>query len=163
VDRSLSSSPALHVCGGSLAAHPDDSSCLTKTPTISFPLLISGGQQLIWSFYRMPPDQMAQRIVYSEERALTTTVDNIEHIESTSYDSSAYQSLLSSDCEPLDCGGAIDRCFNNNFETVAARTTLRSSSNTAHPPFLFFSSESAAPSLPSSKCSILLKTRFASA
>src|SRR5882762_7634449 len=30
---------------------------------------------------------MAQRIVYSEERALTTTVDNIEHIESTSYDS----------------------------------------------------------------------------
>ena len=32
-------------------------------------------------------DQIAQRIVYTEERALTTTVDNIEHIESTSYDS----------------------------------------------------------------------------
>jgi multidrug efflux pump subunit AcrB len=42
---------------------------------------------VIWSYTGLPADQIAQRLVYSEERALTTTVDNIEHIESTSYDS----------------------------------------------------------------------------
>jgi multidrug efflux pump subunit AcrB len=41
---------------------------------------------VIWSYTGLPADQIAQRIIYSEERALTTTVDNIEHIESTSYD-----------------------------------------------------------------------------
>ena len=42
---------------------------------------------MIWSYTGLPADQIAQRIVYTEKRALTTTVDNIEHIESTSYDS----------------------------------------------------------------------------
>ena len=42
---------------------------------------------MIWQYTGLPADQIAQRIIYSEERALTTTVDNIEHIESTSYDS----------------------------------------------------------------------------
>src|SRR6266446_368945 len=60
---------------------------LTKTPTDIFPAINIPVVSVIWSFTGLPPDQMAQRIVYSEERALTTTVDNIEHIESTSYDS----------------------------------------------------------------------------
>jgi len=57
---------------------------LTKTPTDIFPAINIPVVSVIWSYTGLPADQIAQRLVYSEERALTTTVDNIEHIESTS-------------------------------------------------------------------------------
>jgi multidrug efflux pump subunit AcrB len=59
---------------------------ITKTPTDIFPAINIPVVSVIWSYTGLPADQIAQRIIYSEERALTTTVDNIEHIESTSYD-----------------------------------------------------------------------------
>src|SRR6266581_896573 len=60
---------------------------LVRTPTDIFPAINIPVVSVIWSYTGLPADQIAQRLVYSEERALTTTVDNIEHIESTSYDS----------------------------------------------------------------------------
>src|SRR6059036_3474907 len=60
---------------------------LTKTPTDIFPAINIPVVSVIWSYTGLSADQIPQRLVYSEERALTTTVDNIEHIESTSYDS----------------------------------------------------------------------------
>jgi multidrug efflux pump subunit AcrB len=60
---------------------------LTSTPTDIFPSINIPVVSVIWQYTGLPADQIAQRIIYSEERALTTTVDNIEHIESTSYDS----------------------------------------------------------------------------
>ena len=60
---------------------------ITKTPTDIFPAINIPVASVIWNYTGLPADQIAQRIVYGEERALTTTVDNIEHIESTSYDS----------------------------------------------------------------------------
>src|SRR6266478_3828205 len=59
---------------------------LTKTPTDIFPAINIPVVSVIWSYTGLPADQIAQRLVFSEERALTTTVNNIEHIESTSYD-----------------------------------------------------------------------------
>jgi multidrug efflux pump subunit AcrB len=60
---------------------------LIKTPTDIFPSIDIPVVSVIWQYTGLPADQIANRIIYSEERALTTTVDNIEHIESTSYDS----------------------------------------------------------------------------
>src|ERR1700674_429935 len=60
---------------------------LIKTPTDIFPSINIPVISVIWQFTGLPADQIAQRMIYTEERALTTTVDNIEHIESTSYDS----------------------------------------------------------------------------
>src|SRR5947207_5241575 len=60
---------------------------ITKTPTDIFPAINIPVVSVIWNYTGLPADQIAQRIVYGEERALTTTVNNIEHIESTSYDS----------------------------------------------------------------------------
>jgi multidrug efflux pump subunit AcrB len=60
---------------------------LVRTPTDIFPIINIPVVSVIWGYTGLPADQIAQRLVYSEERALTTTVDNIEHIESTSYDS----------------------------------------------------------------------------
>jgi multidrug efflux pump subunit AcrB len=60
---------------------------LSRTPSDIFPAINIPVVSVIWQYTGLPADQMAQRIIYSEERALTTTVNNIEHIESTSYDS----------------------------------------------------------------------------
>src|SRR4051812_19229879 len=60
---------------------------LTRTPTDIFPAINIPVVSVIWSFTGLPANEIAQRMVFTEERALTTTVDNIEHIESTSYDS----------------------------------------------------------------------------
>src|SRR4030081_1944210 len=60
---------------------------LTKTPTDIFPSINIPVISVIWQFTGLPADQVSQRMVFTEERALTTTVDNIEHLESTSYDS----------------------------------------------------------------------------
>ena len=40
---------------------------------------------VIWQYTGLPPDQMAGRMVTQFQRALTTTVNDIEHIEATSY------------------------------------------------------------------------------
>jgi multidrug efflux pump subunit AcrB len=46
---------------------------LTKTPTDIFPAINIPVVSVIWSYTGLPADQIAQRLVYSEERALTTT------------------------------------------------------------------------------------------
>lgn len=58
---------------------------LLRTPTDIFPAINIPVVSVIWSYTGLPADQIAQRMVYTQERALTTTVNNIEHIESTSY------------------------------------------------------------------------------
>jgi multidrug efflux pump subunit AcrB len=60
---------------------------LTRTPTDIFPAIKIPVVSVIWGYTGLPADQIAQRMVFTEERALTTTVNNVEHIESTSYDS----------------------------------------------------------------------------
>jgi multidrug efflux pump subunit AcrB len=49
-------------------------------PYIDIPVV-----SVVWSYSGLPPDDMANRVVTVCERAMTTTVNDIEHIESTSY------------------------------------------------------------------------------
>ena len=58
---------------------------LLKTPTDIFPSINIPVVSIIWSYNGLTEEDMQQRIIYTEERALTTTVNNIQHIESTSY------------------------------------------------------------------------------
>src|ERR1700683_4633757 len=55
-----------------------------RTPTDIFPNINIPVVSIIWSYAGLVPEDMADRIVSVTERALTTTVDNIEHIESQS-------------------------------------------------------------------------------
>jgi multidrug efflux pump subunit AcrB len=55
-----------------------------RTPTDIFPNINIPVVSIIWNFNGLVPREMNDRIVYVTERALTTTVDNIEHIESQS-------------------------------------------------------------------------------
>ena len=55
-----------------------------RTPTDIFPNIRIPVVSIIWSFNGLPPDEMASRIVSSFERGITTTVTDVEHIESNS-------------------------------------------------------------------------------
>ena len=55
-----------------------------RTPTDIFPNIDIPVISIIWNYNGLVPEDMNNRIVYVTERALTTTVDNIEHIESQS-------------------------------------------------------------------------------
>jgi multidrug efflux pump subunit AcrB len=54
------------------------------TPIDIFPNINIPVVSIIWNYTGFAPQQMEQRIVSTTERALTTTVNDIEHIESTS-------------------------------------------------------------------------------
>src|SRR5580698_7423905 len=58
---------------------------LLRTPTDIFPSIDIPVVSIIWNYTGLDAKQMEQRIVFVHERVLTTTVNNIEHIESTSY------------------------------------------------------------------------------
>ena len=57
---------------------------ILRTPTDIFPSIDIPVVSIIWTYDGLLPEDMANRIVSITERALTTTVDNIEHIESQS-------------------------------------------------------------------------------
>jgi len=56
-----------------------------RTPTDIFPEIRIPVIATAWQYTGLPPDQMAGRIVTLFERGLTTTVNDIEHIEANSY------------------------------------------------------------------------------
>jgi multidrug efflux pump subunit AcrB len=55
-----------------------------RMPTDIFPEINIPVVSVIWTFTGMSPDDMEKRIVTISERAMTTTVNDIEHIESQS-------------------------------------------------------------------------------
>ncbi|WP_020649073.1 efflux RND transporter permease subunit [Solimonas variicoloris] len=55
-----------------------------RTPTDIFPEIRIPVIAVVWQYSGLPPDQMAGRMTTQFERALTTTVNDIEHIESNS-------------------------------------------------------------------------------
>jgi len=57
---------------------------IVRTPTDIFPNIDIPVVSIIWNYNGLTPDDMSDRIVSVTERALTTTVDNIEHVESQS-------------------------------------------------------------------------------
>ena len=53
-------------------------------PTDIFPKIDIPIVTVVWGYAGISPDQMANRIVFNSERGMTTTVNDIEHIESQS-------------------------------------------------------------------------------
>ena len=69
-----------------------------RTPTDIFPNINIPVVSIIWNYNGLVAEDMADRIVSITERSLTTTVDNIEHIESQSL----YKSLFVKECSTAD-------------------------------------------------------------
>src|SRR3954471_17856035 len=57
---------------------------VTRTPTDIFPNIDIPVVSIVWQYTGLSAQEMANRIVYYSERMTTTTVNNIEHIESQS-------------------------------------------------------------------------------
>ncbi len=62
---------------------------LSRTPTDILPEIDIPVVSVIWHYSGMPPQQMSDHIVAFSERVATTTVNDIEHIESQSLDETA--------------------------------------------------------------------------
>ena len=58
---------------------------ITRMATDIFPRIDIPVVSVIWSFPGVAPEEMEKRFVTVTERAMTTTVNDIEHIESQSY------------------------------------------------------------------------------
>jgi multidrug efflux pump subunit AcrB len=67
----------LILIGGTLSA--------LRTPTDIFPDIQIPVISVVWQFTGLPPDEMNGRIMTPFERSLTTSVNDIEHIEGVSY------------------------------------------------------------------------------
>jgi len=57
---------------------------ISRTPVDIFPNIDIPVVSVLWQYTGLSPEEMSDRIVYNYERSLTTTVNNIEHIESQS-------------------------------------------------------------------------------
>jgi multidrug efflux pump subunit AcrB len=55
-----------------------------RTPTDIFPDVRIPVVAVVWTYTGLTPEDISGRVIYYYERALTTTVDNVEHIESQS-------------------------------------------------------------------------------
>ena len=58
---------------------------LLRTPTDIFPSINIPVVSVIWQYTGLDASEIEQRMVYNHERAMSVTVNDIEHIESTSY------------------------------------------------------------------------------
>src|SRR3954451_982738 len=57
---------------------------ILRMPTDIFPEIDIPVISVVWNYQGLSPDEMDKRIVANYERGLTTTVNDIEHIESQS-------------------------------------------------------------------------------
>src|SRR3954451_12141188 len=57
---------------------------ILRMPTDIFPEIDIPVISVVWNYTGLPPEEMEKRIVTNYERVLTTTVNDIEHIESQS-------------------------------------------------------------------------------
>jgi multidrug efflux pump subunit AcrB len=57
---------------------------ILRTPTDIFPNIDIPVVSVIWNYTGLSPEDMSNRIIFNYERILTTTVNDIEHIESQS-------------------------------------------------------------------------------
>ncbi len=56
-----------------------------RTPIDIFPEIRIPVIAVVWGYTGLPPDEMSGRVMLNFQRSLTTTVNDIEHIEGTSY------------------------------------------------------------------------------
>ncbi|HEY4049233.1 MAG TPA: efflux RND transporter permease subunit [Acidobacteriaceae bacterium] len=85
---------------------------ILRTPTDIFPNINIPVVSVVWQYSGLSADQMANRIVTITERTLSTTVNNIEHIESQSLNGMAVVKIF---FQPhVDLGTAIAQVTANS-------------------------------------------------
>jgi len=112
---------------------------LMRTPTDIFPAINIPVISIVWNYTGLDSQQFEQRITYVNERSLTVTVNNIEHIESTSYNSIAVIKVF------LQPGASVDAAVAQI--TAVSQTVLRQMPPGTTPPLIIQYNASTVPIL----------------
>jgi multidrug efflux pump subunit AcrB len=112
---------------------------IQRTPTDIFPNINIPVIAVAWQFTGLNPEEMEGRITTGFERVLTTTVDNIEHIESTTVSG---QSMVKIFLQP---NASLDTA--NAQVTAISQTALRQLPPGVQPPLIINYSASTVPIL----------------
>src|ERR1700730_17485027 len=112
---------------------------ILRTPTDIFPNINIPVIAVAWTYTGLSPEETEGRITTVYERVLTTTVDNIEHIESTTVNGTAIVKVF------LQPTASIDRA--NAQVTAVSQTILRQLPPGSLPPLILNYSASTVPIL----------------
>src|ERR1700724_2051111 len=112
---------------------------ILRTPTDIFPNINIPVIAVAWQFTGMNPEELEGRLTSPFERVLTTTVDNIEHIESTTVNGQAIIRIY------LQHGASLDTA--NAQVTAISQTGLRQFPPGTLPPLIINYSASSVPIL----------------
>ncbi len=112
---------------------------ILRTPKDIFPNINIPVVSVIWSYTGLLPDEMAGRITSSFERALPTTVNDIEHIES--------QSLIGVSVVKVFFHPAVNISFALSQVTAISQTLLRNLPPGTLPPLILSYNASTVPIL----------------
>ena len=110
-----------------------------RTPTDIFPNIDIPVIAVAWTFTGLNPEEMEGRVTTQYERILTTTVDNIEHIESTTVNGQAMVKIFLQPNARLDTANAQ--------VTAVSQTILRFLPTGIQPPLIINYSASTVPIL----------------
>jgi len=112
---------------------------ILRTPTDIFPNIDIPVIAVSWTYTGLSPEEMEGRITTVYERVLTTTVDNIEHIESTTVNGAAIVKIY------LQPTASIDRA--NAQVTAVSQAILRQLPPGSLPPLIIDYNASTVPIL----------------
>src|ERR1700732_2683789 len=112
---------------------------ILRTPTDIFPNIDIPVIAVAWQYTGMNPEELEGRLTSGFERVLTTTVDNVEHIESTTVNGQAVVKIF------LQPGSSLDTA--NAQVTAVSQTVLRFLPPGALPPLIINYSASSVPIL----------------
>src|SRR5277367_2676747 len=97
---------------------------ILRTPTDIFPSIDIPVVSVLWQYNGLSPEEMSGRIVYQYERILTTTVNNIEHVEANCWSGRAIVKIF---FHPgVDVGNAVAQVAavsNNAIRNMPPGTT----------------------------------------
>jgi CzcA family heavy metal efflux pump len=112
---------------------------ILRTPTDIFPNINIPVIAVAWQYTGLNPEEMEGRVTSVYERILTTTVDNVEHIESTTVNGQAIVKIF------LQPGTSLDTA--NAQVTAVSQTILRQLPQGSLPPLIINYSASSVPIL----------------
>ena len=105
---------------------------ILRTPTDIFPNINIPVIAVAWQFTGLNPEEMEGRFTTGFERILTTVVDNIEHIESTTING---QSIIKIFLQPNAFSGVVWTracCWSRRSAAGGTSQICRSSNRTSH-------------------------------
>ncbi len=110
---------------------------ILQTPTDIFPTIGIPVISVAWTFTGMNPEELEGRLTSVYEKVLTTTVDNIQHLESTTVNGLVVVKVF------LQPGSSIDRA--NAQVTAVSQTILRQLPPSTLPPLVINYNASSVP------------------